>query len=348
MTRCDWTWRLLALFPLLASCDRAPRDGATAVAWDSWQPEVVAGDTLSASDATIGSVLATSLTSRGDLLVLDGADMRVLAFNTSGQLLARSSGAGDGPGELRDPVAIVLIAGDSVALVDRTLRRIEVLTPIADGLRPTRSVSLDFAPAAACVLGDDLFVLGGRGGAYLHRVSAAGEVSGSWSPVPADSAAEDQDAIAGYRRFALGGGHLACDAETGLLLHAPDAHREVYGVRPDGRIAWTQSIDSLVLSVIVARPNGVRFDLDPVYGYAEHVLRVTTLGRGQAQILVRRRFARDANREPELWAIVIDVASGALLHRVQAPRHFGFTTREWATEHLEEPAPAVRLWRRRP
>jgi hypothetical protein len=306
----------------------------------------VVGDTLSASDATIGTVLATALASRGELLVLDGAEKRVLAFDTGGRLLARGAGVGDGPGELRDPVSIVVIAGDSVALVDRTLRRIEVLTPVADGLRPARSISLDFSPSAACRIDDDLFVLGTRGSAYLHRLTPAGDLIDSWSPVPADPATEDQDAIAGYRRFALGGGQLACDTELGMLLHAPDTHGEVYGIRPDGRLEWTQPIDSLVLRVIVARPNGVRFDLDPVYGYHEYVLRVTALGEGQAQLLVRRSFARDADREPELRAIVIDVASGVLLRRVQSPRHFGFTTREWATEHLEEPAPAVRLWRR--
>jgi hypothetical protein len=306
----------------------------------------VVGDTLSASDATIGTVLATALTSRGNLLVLDGAEKRVLAFDAGGRLLASGAGVGDGPGELRDPVAIAVIAGDSVVLVDRTHRRIEVLTPIADGLRPARSVSLDFAPAAACVLENDLFLLGGRDAVYLHRLTAAGDLIGSWSPVPADSNTENQDAIAGYRRFALGGGQLACDTGSGLLLHAPDAHAQVYGIRSDGRIEWTLPIDSLVLRVVVARPYGVRFDLDPLYGYAEHVLRVTPLGNGQAQFLVQRSFARDANREPELRAIVVDVARGVLLRRVQSPRHFGFTTREWATEHLEEPAPAVRLWRR--
>jgi hypothetical protein len=339
--------RILLLLAIAAfACAPGNRPGEAALPWESWRPAGVVGDTLSTSDATIGTVLATALTSRGELLVLDGAEKRVLAFDAGGQLLARGAGVGDGPGELRDPVSLLVIAGDSVALVDRTLRRIEVLTPVADGLRPARSVSLDFAPAAACLLEDDLFVLGGRGGAYLHRLTAAGDLIDSWSPVPADSAKESQDAIAGYRRFALGGGQLACDTELGMFLHAPDAHGEVYGIRPGGRMEWTQPIDSLVLPVIVARPNGVRFDLDPVHGYAEHVLRVTPLGAGQAQLLIRRRFARDANREPELRAIVLDVASGALLRRVQSPRHFGFTTQEWATEHLEEPAPAVVLWRR--
>jgi hypothetical protein len=243
-------------------------------------------------------------------------------------------------------VAIAVIAGDSVVLVDRTLRRIEVLTPVEDGLRPARSIPLDFAPSAACVIENDLFVLGSRANAYLHRFGAVRDLIDSWSPVPADSVSDARNAVAGYRRFALGEGDLACDAESGLLVHAPAARDQLYGVRTDGRIAWTLPVDSLVPAVLVERPNGVRFDLDPVHGYAEHVLRVTPLGDDQAQVLVRRRFARDSKREPEVRAIVIGVSRGLLLQRVPSPRHFGVTTQQWATEHLEEPAPAVRLWRR--
>lgn len=338
--------RLSLLAVAVFACAPEDRSSEPAVAWESWRPGGVVGDTVSASDATIGSVLETAVTSRGQLLVLDGAERRVLAFDDAGRVLARGAGVGDGPGELRDPVALAVIAGDSLVLVDRTLRRIEVLTPVEDGLRPARSISLDFAPEAACVLEGDLFLLGSSGDVYLHRLAASGELASSWSPVPANPSLESQDAIAGYLRFALGGGRLACDGEVGLLVHAPDFHRQVYGIHPDGRIAWTLPLDSLVLRTITPRPGGVRFGLDPAHGYAEHVLRVTMLGSGQAQVLITRRFARDANREPEIRAIIVDVASGAVLRHVPSPRHFGVATRQWATEHLEEPAPAVRLWLR--
>ncbi|MCC7001856.1 MAG: hypothetical protein IT357_06850 [Gemmatimonadaceae bacterium] len=328
------------------ACAKGDRSAAATLAWESWRAEGVVGDTLGESNATIGTVLATTLDSRGNVLVLDGAEMRVLAFDAGGQLRARSPGAGDGPGELRDPVAIVTLAGDSVAVADRTLRRIEVLSPVADGLRPVRSFALDFSPSAACLLDGDLFVLGGRDNVYLHRMMVAGTFKGSWSPVPADTIKENADAVVGFRRFALGDGALACDADAGLLVHAPWAHTEVYGIRADGRIAWTQTVDSLVMRTIVAVENGVSFALDPAFGYGEDVQRVTPLHNGQALLLIRRRFAREANRDPEHRAIVIDVASGVLLHRMPSPRHYGFTTREWALEHLEDPAPAVRRWRR--
>lgn len=332
----------------MATCSCGTRDVGQAQThvWDTWEASTLVGDTADASSATIGTVGATAITRQGHVLVLDGAEFRVLAFDTTGQLLARSSGAGDGPGELRDPIAISLTAEDSVLVVDRSLRRIELFAPVDDGLQPSRSVSLDFSPGAACVLGGDLFVLGNLGGDYLHRLSASLDLVNSFSPVADDSQAEQQDGVVAFRRFALGSGHLACDEHLKLLVHVPDSDDQMYGLAPDGRLVWTQRIDSLVPPVKSARAGGVRFDLDPAYGYAERVVRVTSLGAGQAQVLISRSFARDAQREPELRAIIIDVSSGSLVAREKAPHHFGAVTDEWAAEHLEEPTPAVRLWRK--
>jgi hypothetical protein len=348
--------RTLSLLTLtILAC--SPGDRASEpTAWESWRAVGVTGGTLSAPGTTIGTVLETAITSRGQILVLDGAEKHLLAFDEKGRVLARGPGSGDLPGVLvdpvaiamiaRDPVALAVIAGDSVVLVDRNLRRIEVLAPIEDGLRPVRSATLDFRPEGACVLGGELFLLGNKRDVYLHRFAISLEVFSSFSPVPSDPGLENEDAVAGYRRVALGGGRLACDDESGLLVHAPSAHRQVYGIRPDGRFEWTLSLDSLALQVITPGSDGLRFDLDPAFGYAESVLRVTPLGDGQAQLLIRRSFAQDASRPPEYRAILIDVTNGEVLRHVSTPRHFGVATRRWATEHLEEPVTAVRIWRR--
>lgn len=348
--------RLSLLTLTMFACSEGGRSPEPATEWESWRAVGVIGDTLSASGTTIETILETAITSRGQVLVLDGAQQRVLAFDEKGRVIARGPGSGELPGVLtdpvalavvaRDPVALAVTAGDSVVLVDRNLRRIEVLTPIESGLQPVRSATLDFRPEGACVLGDELFLLGSTGDVYLHRFALSLKAFTSLSPVPPSPAPEHEDAVAGYRRLALGGGRLACDDESGLLVHAPSAHRQVYGIRPDGRFAWTLSVDSLALQVITARSDGVRFDIDPAFGYAEVVLRVTPLGGGQAQILIRRSFAQDADREPEDRAILIDVRNGEVLRDISRPPHFGAATRKWATEHLGEAVTAVRLWRR--
>jgi hypothetical protein len=333
---------------VVATLACSPGDPAPApiLAWESWRPAGVIGDTLSSTDTTVGSVLETAITSRGQVLVLDGADDRLLAFDAAGRMLARAGGTGGGPGELRDPVALSVIAGDSVLVVDRTLRRVLVFTSIEEALWAVKRFDLDFGPEGACLLRGELFLIGSKGDVYLHRYDRARTTVSSLSPVAPEPALEQGDAIAAYRRFALGAGRLACDDESGLLVHAPSARREVYGIHPDGRFAWTITLDSLALRVITPGAGGVRFDIDPAFGYAESVARVTPLGGGQALLIVRRTFARDARREAEYWAIVIDIARGTVIRVLATAPHVGAVAGSWATEHLEVPTPAVRVWRR--
>ena len=328
------------------ACAADPFVDGHSVPWARWIASGIVGDTTPGGASSIGTVAATAITSRGEVLVLDGADMRVLGFDRSGAMLARASGPGDGPGEMRDPVALAVIAADSVVIVDRTLRRISVLSPLASGVRGVRDVRIDFAPGAACAIESTLYVLGTRGHEYLHRFDEARLLAASYSPVEPDAAVEQQDMVASLHRFELGSGYLACVPERGLLIHAPESRGTLYGISLSGELAWSHAIDSFVPPLRVARSGGVRLDLDPRFGYSERIVSLTTLSRDIAQLVVRRGFARDAGRAPEYWSVLIDLRSGANVSRqADAPR-FSAVGQSYATEPLEEPVPHVRVWRR--
>jgi hypothetical protein len=337
---------LILLLPIVIACST---DGASPTVnrapWTSWVPGQIIGDTLGASATTIGSVAGTAISARSELLILDGSELTLLAFDSSGNLVARAAGGGDGPGELRDPVALALIGRDTVVLVDRGQRRISVLSPVASGMQFVRSVPLTFHPGAACAMGADLFVLGSQGAMYLHRFANTDTAQLAYSPLtPGPN--ESSDEVAAARRFELGGGELLCAAHEGVVIHAPEIRGEVFGIRRTGELAWTHSIDGFIPPVHTPRPAGIRMDLNPAFNYADRVANATLIGGGLVQLVVRRSFARDANREPELWSEVIRVADGARVWRGDSPPLFGATTETLAAEHLEAPTPAVRVWRK--
>jgi hypothetical protein len=166
--------------------------------WTSWVPGQIIGDTLGASATTIGSVAGTAISARSELLILDGSELTLLAFDSSGNLVARAAGGGDGPGELRDPVALALIGRDTVVLVDRGQRRISVLSPVASGMQFVRSVPLTFHPGAACAMGADLFVLGSQGAMYLHRFANTDTAQLAYSPLTPGPNESSDEVAASY------------------------------------------------------------------------------------------------------------------------------------------------------
>lgn len=339
--RASVRWTRIALSLLSAAlfaCTDDDPSAASALPWESWRAVGMIGDTVPVPNARIGTIRETAITSRGQILVLDGEHQRVIAVDETGRVLAGGSSTAELPGPLSDPaiiaalaldpVAIDVLQGDDVVLVDRNRRRIDVLLPVELGLQGARSAMVGFRPEAACVLRGELFLLGNMGDEYLHRFAMSLDAFSSLSPVPPDPDIESADTAAAARRRALGQGALACDEESGILMHAPAAHGVVYGIRPDGRFAWTLALDSVDS------------------GGEESVVRVTPLGDGQAQVLIRRSRVDAAARPPAYRAILIDVTNGAVLRQVASPRHWGVVTARWATEHLGEPATAVRIWRR--
>ena len=64
----------------------------------------------------------------GGVLVVDGGSQELRFFDREGRLVKRAGGAGEGPGEFRDPVLVPLLGTDSLLLFDKGLPRFQVLS----------------------------------------------------------------------------------------------------------------------------------------------------------------------------------------------------------------------------
>lgn len=334
---------------LLAACAACAPAGArddSQAPWSTWSAGRFIGDSLPGAPGTIGSASESVITRNGHVVVLDGSEGRLLAFDTAGTLLARSGGRGDGPGEFRMPVGIALIAADSVIVADLSHRRLSVFTPVAAGLRFTRAVTLEFAPGDLCALGPDVYVLGMKEQQYLHRLPNASSGVRSLSPVAREVVAEESDPARSARRFELGGGDLLCDDEAGLVVHVPELHGVAYGIKPSGELMWMTPIDSFVPPVRTPRPGGIRYDLDPVRAIANRVATATLLGDGTLQVIVQTSYPRESGRERTTEAVVMRVRDGMNVHRANSPPVFGVGNDALVPELVELPQPGIRIWRR--
>jgi hypothetical protein len=159
----------------------------------------------------------------GDSLVyvLDVVQKRVGMLSVDGSRAAWTGQSGRGPGEFIDPVALGVGAEGSLYVVDRGNLRVETYAARSGALEQVESVTLDFFPEDACVLGGRLFVLGARDGRAIHEVSPRdGRVSRSFAP---DKQLRN-DMLATFRAA----GHLACgpgESLSFLPMLRPTLHR---------------------------------------------------------------------------------------------------------------------------
>lgn len=328
------------------ACGAQPGGQAQATPWDQWRVGRIVGESVGSDPNAIGMVSETAISSQSEIIILDGAERRILAFDTLGTILARGGSAGAGPGEMRDPVAVLVTAGDTVLAVDRTLRRIQIFEPAAAGLGTLQSVPLDFAPHDACALHDDaLFILGERGTDYLHKFVRYDGSPHSMAPVPPPADVESPDDLSvALRRSELSGGLLICAPPESVVVHIPEYLGEMFGLSISGRVLWTQVIDSFIPPVRTPRPGGVRMDIDERFGFANRAASAVYLGEGLAQVVIQTTYPRSQNRERESTAIVFRVADGRTIARLRAFPSISATSPSLAIENLEEPLPAVRMW----
>lgn len=111
------------------------------------------------SAVLFGRVVAVAVDDGGDLLVLDGQLGRVEAFSPEGDHLGTIIRPGEGPGEVRMPVAMTVLADGSVAVLDRFPARLVRVrsdgTPLA-----TVDVEAVRAPGSGHLVGQALAAAG--------------------------------------------------------------------------------------------------------------------------------------------------------------------------------------------
>lgn len=137
---------------------------------------------------TMGAVTGVAMSNTGLAIVLDGQNGRLLVFDEKLKHLSSFGRRGAGPGEFREAVAIAVLRDGRVAVLDRALRRITLLS-VRDGGRTLaygRSVSIGHAAEGMCTLGDDRVVVYGLGSdARLHVYDPGLTHLVSTGPLPA-------------------------------------------------------------------------------------------------------------------------------------------------------------------
>jgi hypothetical protein len=147
-------------------------------------------------------------------------------------------------------------------------------------------------------------------------------------------------------RFELGGGVLVCAPDARIVVHMPEYLGQAFGIDEAGRLRWTYVVDSFVPPVRVRVASGTRLDLDEAFGFANRVASGALLGDGLTQFVIQRSYARDTGRDPEFSALLLSISDGRLRSRPLAPPIFGASSTTLALEHIEDPYPAVRIWRK--
>jgi hypothetical protein len=111
------------------------------------------------AEEVFGALTDVEADAEGRLVVLDGRHSVVRVFDANGRYENSVGGPGMGPGELRAPKSLVIGTNGSLYVFDAT-RRVHVFTRRANAHRYQRTVTLPVDAADACLLGEELLVLG--------------------------------------------------------------------------------------------------------------------------------------------------------------------------------------------
>ncbi|HEX6910898.1 MAG TPA: hypothetical protein VF142_10905 [Longimicrobium sp.] len=245
-------------------------------------------------------------------------------------------GAGHGPGELMDPVALTETREGRLFLLDRGNQRMDVYRTVADSLERVTSLPLDFVPEDACALGERLFVLGPRGGYLIHEVSPGnGRVVRSLVSDPAS-----RDPMLSPHRAA---GFVQCgpgEVLTVLPLLRPEISRysSVTGQRL-GRLR----IPRYRATRVGQDGSGVVYRAPPG-GQADYGASLTALADGRMLVQigpVRRGSTR--YEHTSLRTFVLSWSDSTLTELAHALPRIGYVRHDTAIAVLTDPGPALTL-----
>jgi len=110
---------------------------------DAWsvaaEPRFTIGVLDGSPEYQLYNVVAAARQSDGDVVVVDGGTLEVRLYDGDGTFLAKWGGRGSGPGELQDPVQVLVSPGDTLLVWDDALARVSRFDP-AGNLVDMRSV----------------------------------------------------------------------------------------------------------------------------------------------------------------------------------------------------------------
>lgn len=129
-------------------------------------PQGPTGLRLGPASATIGvehgadhllfnRINGVAITRAGHIVIMDSKLSELRVFDRSGKFVERIGRAGDGPGEFRNPAAMVVTPRDEILVVDLR-RRLSTFVKGPEGYRISHTVTLPFGVQSMCYLRNEL------------------------------------------------------------------------------------------------------------------------------------------------------------------------------------------------
>lgn len=316
-----FAFALAAVMQCTACGDQAASDELPwqTVPWERWTHRFSFGALDTPSVEVIGEVRQAVFNVAGELFVLDGSGPRVLFIGAEGDTAFELMSAGKGPGELGNPVALIPVSQDSLLILDRSAAHLQVLA-LGDGhVTEVARVKLPFWPSRGCTVGQQLFLLGSYDGHTLHEIKRASDVviRSFESSTIADSL-HDASVVKLTRMAEAADGQLFCSDSPPRIVHAPPTLGWVRTYSPDGGLIWQVALPGFVQPMRTASGAGVRYDINPEFGYANDIDRISIIGDKHVVVTVRKRFPRAAKQDPSSETIVLDLQNGRELGRFPA------------------------------
>ncbi len=302
---------------------------------DSGSSQLVIGS-WAGDDLTQFGRISASAIYNDRIFVVDNYFSEVRLFDVLGNPMARIGGRGEGPGEFRSPVALAQDDSGRVLVFDGD-GRVSYLREFNGQLGAALLFRFPGVIVDGCVMGDGFFIHGllPGSGSVVHRYSVDGRHITSFAEV--------------YRtenrviRSQVSLGRIACLAETGSVLLAPELLPELRAYAPEGDLLWWALLDGhLPIELVeIARGSMMRATCS-----GHHSLwGLTRSGEGDRALLQvgYGSSCRGEQQVPVLHTFLIDQFPDGFRYLGSHIPSILYWDSLYAIEHQIEPFPAIRL-----
>lgn len=320
---------LMALLPQSADARRQAKvsEGANGV----W----IGGES---GPEALGGIRGALVDSDGRIYVLDHRLNRVVLFSPKGVFLSSLGRPGRGPGEFAQPVSLMWVGRDSLAVLDVAQRRITVLFRDRDKIELSHTVQLEVpAVASGCAINGRLFVLAPANGFMIHEASLSGSVLQSFGEPVKHSHPVAQSI--------LNRATIACDSRSGMLLVGWRLEPLVAAFTSDGEELWRARLPSFTPHKVEVTDRGVA--LRPGSRDGSHVtsfLWVSGEGRVKVQVALQDDSFGRTGVYRNVNTITLDGKSGHLLGTSDRVPLFGHVSYGRAFAFDDEPFPHLAIF----
>lgn len=286
-----------------------------------WTETVRIGRLNEPDDEVFGNIRAAALLERGGVVILDDQGARAIGFDDQGAHAFTLGRRGQGPGEFADPTALLRVADDTLAFLNRSVRTLQMFGRArpAGTFAETGRYELPLWPSAGCSMHGRIFVLGSYENLAVHEVDRTGTVLNSFpaSDYADEAAAGVPETIAWDLRDQARSGLLVCSEASGHVIHIPRHLGWGRAYTAAGDLAWHSSFPDFVKRMVVPAAGGgaVKYEFDPDFNFSHAVVGAAPVADTHLALSISLVVPR--GQEPEVNGLLalFDLATGLQARR---------------------------------